>query len=67
MIVSQGRHLAHRHTGGHSKNFTNLTKSKIISVFLNLIPRNIIIVSNFLTGPKNILSDKYFTQKYHFG
>ena len=39
-----------------------------ISVFLNLIPRNIRIVSNFFFArPKNIISDKYLTQKYHFG
>ena len=40
---------------------------KVSSMFLNLIPRNIIIVSNFLAGPKIIISDKNVTQKYQFG
>ena len=42
-------------------------KPKNTSV-LNLIPRNIRIVSNFFAGPENIISDnKYLTKKYHFG
>ena len=36
-------------------------------VLLNLIPRNIRIVSNILAGPKNVISDNYVARKYHFG
>ena len=49
------------------RNLTTTTRKNQKYVYLNWIPRNIRIVSNIFAGPKNIISDKYVTQKYHFG